>query len=293
MLVPPALKAGSRVHVIAPSGPFDRCLVLRGMAWLAERFRLTFRQDLFARRGFLAGSDERRLTELSDALLDPEISAIVTARGGHGLIRIAHAAPFDALRHRPKWLIGFSDPTVLHCESSRVGVASLHGANVAGLGRADDQARQLWLSALQDPLGPRTYQGVGWSAASVRGQLVGGNLTVLATLAAAGRLHVPEGCILAIEDVSESSYRVDRMLTALRLGGYLERAAGFALGQFTDCSPGPYRVPVEDVLLEQLSFRPTVGNLPFGHDLPNAPLTFGSEAVLDASRGTLTTPAPS
>lgn len=280
------------MHVIAPSGPFDRCLVLRAMGWLCARFKLTFRQDLFARRGFLAGSDERRSSELCEALLDPDIDAIVTARGGHGLLRIAHAAPFEALCRHPKWLVGFSDPTVLHCESNRVGVASLHAANLAGMGRADEAARQLWLDALMRPKQPRFCRGVAWSTASVRGPLVGGNLTVLTTLAAAGRLHVPEGCILALEDVSEASYRIDRMLTALRLGGYLDRVAGFALGQFTHCSPGPYRVPVEEVLREHVSSIPTVAQLPFGHDLPNCPLTLGVEAVLDGHNACLVTPAP-
>lgn len=262
------------------------------MGWLSAHFRLTFRQDLFVRRGFLAGSDERRLSELCEALLAPEIDAIVTARGGHGLLRLVHAAPFEALCRHPKWLVGFSDPTVLHCESNRVGVASLHAANVAGVGRADERARQLWLSALTHAAQPRTYRGIAWSSASVRGPLVGGNLTVLTMLAAAGRLQLPDGCILAIEDVSEASYRIDRMLTVLRLGGYLARVAGFALGQFTRCGQGPYRVPVEEVLREHVSSYPTVAHLPFGHDLPNCPLTLGVDAVLDGANATLVTPAP-
>ncbi|MGE5789092.1 MAG: LD-carboxypeptidase, partial [Myxococcales bacterium] len=76
-ILPPPLRPGARVHVVAPSGPFDRCLVLRGLGWLAERYRVTFAPDLFARRGFLAGSDERRTRELTQALVDPEIAAIV------------------------------------------------------------------------------------------------------------------------------------------------------------------------------------------------------------------------
>lgn len=291
MILPPALQPGARVHVIAPSGPFDRCLVLRGLGWLSERYRVTFAPDLFARRGFLAGSDERRQNELTQALLDPEVAAVVTARGGHGLLRIAHAAPFAALTRVPKWLIGFSDPTVLHCEATKVGVASLHAANVAGLGRADGETRSEWILAAEQCLSPRRYVGEAWSPGCVRGPLFGGNLTVLTMLAAAGRLHVPEGCILALEDIAETSYRVDRMLTVLEVGGYFDRVAGFALGHFTDCSPGPFRIPVQEVLRERLpALRPTVAGLPFGHEAPNRPLTIGAEAILDANTGTLLTP---
>jgi muramoyltetrapeptide carboxypeptidase len=292
MILPSPLRPGARVHVVAPSGPFDRSLVLRGLGWLSEHFRVTFRSDLFARSGFLAGPDARRLDELSDALLDPAIDAVVTARGGHGLLRIIQAAPFEMLAKRPKWLVGFSDATALHIEATRIGVVSMHAANVAGLGRSDNRARTEWLAALEQPHVPRRYRGECWSSGRVSGPLVGGNLTLLTMAAAAGRLSLPNGCILALEDVSEASYRIDRMLTVLRIAGHFDRVAGFALGQFTDCSPGPFRVAVDAVLREHLAtIRPTLAKLEFGHELPNRPLTVGATALLDAEHGLLLTPA--
>lgn len=292
MIVPAPLRPGSHVHVIAPASPFDRCLVLRGMGWLSQRYRVTFRADLFAHQGFLAGSDERRLEELSAALRDPTVDAVVTARGGHGLMRIVAAAPFAALCDRPKWLVGFSDPTVLHLEATRVGVASLHAANVAALGRADEQTRTEWISALEQPERFRCYRGESWSRGCVRGPLVGGNLTLLTMMAAAGRLWLPDGCIVALEDVTEPSYRVDRMLAVLKTGAHLDRVAGFALGHFTDCNPGPFGVAVDTVLREHLAqTAPTVAGLEFGHSLPNRPLTMGAMALLDADHGKLVTPA--
>ncbi len=292
MIVPAALRRGSQIYVIAPSGPFDRCLVLRGLGWLSERYRPVFRSDLFARSGFLAGSDERRLEELSAALRDPTIGAVVAARGGHGLMRIVQAAPFAALLDQPKWLVGFSDPTVMHLEATRVGVASLHAANLAALGRSDGRARSEWLSALEQPNLARSYCGEIWSNGCVRGPLVGGNLTLITMMAAAGRLSLPDGCILAIEDVAETSYRIDRMLAVLKLAGHLDRVAGFALGHFADCSPGPFRVTAETVLRDHLSkLAPTLAALEFGHALPNRPLTMGAMALLDANRGWLVTPA--
>src|SRR4051812_35970765 len=126
-LIPAPLQRGSRIRVIAPSGPFDRTLVLRGMGWLAERYRVEFDLSIFQRNRFLAGSDQRRLDELNCALSDPSLAAIVSARGGYGLTRIAHLAEYAALRRHPKWIVGFSDCTALHVEAATQGVASMHG----------------------------------------------------------------------------------------------------------------------------------------------------------------------
>lgn len=289
MKQPRAIKPGSHVRIVAPSGPFDRALVLRGIGWLGQRYRVSFERGLFSRAGFLAGDDPRRLEELTQALVDPTVDAIVTARGGHGLLRIIAAVPWSRFAEHPKWLVGFSDPTAIHAEIWRLGGVSLHAANVAGLGRADDETRHAWIRALEHPDEPKILHGTPGISGVVTGPLVGGNLTILTMLAAAQRLSLPEGCILALEDVTESSYRVDRMLTALLVGGYFERVAGFALGEFTDCSAGVFRVAVEHVLEERLgNSRPVVRDLPFGHGRRNVPLTLGRAATLDGTRGTLT-----
>jgi len=289
LVIPPPLRPGSTVRVIAPASPFDRTLALCGIAFLGERYHVEFDWRMFERDGFLAGSDQRRLDELSRALEAPHVSAIVAARGGYGSTRVAGDVDFGALHRSPKWLIGFSDVTALHIEAQRVGVASLHAHHVAGLGRGDAHARQRWIAALESPLSPRTLRGRALLPGHVRGPLVGGNLTVLFTCAVTGRLHLPAGAILALEDVTEASYRVDRMLSALRLGGHLRAVAGVAVGGFTDCPPGPHGVPVERVLSRELAALgvPVVSGLPFGHDLPNEPLLLGVEAELDAERGLL------
>jgi muramoyltetrapeptide carboxypeptidase len=118
---------------------------------------------------------------------------------------------------------------------------------------------------------------------------VGGNLTVLFTCAVSGRLKLPAGAILALEDVTESSYRIDRMLSALRLGGHLRHVAGVVTGSFLDCAAGPHGVTVEQVLARELGALglPVLTGLPFGHDLPNEPLLLGAPAELDADAGRL------
>lgn len=289
LVIPPALRPGATVRVIAPASPFDRTLALCGIAFLGERYRVQFDWRMFERDGFLAGSDARRRAELAEAIAAPEVAAVIAARGGYGITRIASDVDFGALRRSPKWLVGFSDVTALHVEAQAVGVASVHAHHAAGLGRGDAHARSGWLAALEAPLAPRQLLGQALRPGKVRGPLVGGNLTVLFTCAVTGRLRLPPGAILALEDVTEASYRIDRMLSALRVGGHLQGLAGVALGGFTDCPPGPHGVPVEQVLARELATWgvPVVTGLPFGHDLPNQPLLLGVEAELDAQTGCL------
>jgi muramoyltetrapeptide carboxypeptidase len=287
---PPALRPGDAIRIIAPSGPFDRTLLLRGAGWLAKHFRVEFDWRLFRRRGYLAGGDDERLEELNRALRSGEIRAIVSARGGYGSTRIAHLADWNAFAQNPKWIVGFSDVTALHVEAGRLKIASLHAHNAAGLGRGDSAARELWRRSLEAPESSRRYSDLAtWRSGRALGPLAGGNLTLLATCAAAGRLHLAAGSVLAIEDVGEAPYRIDRMLSALIASGALDSVAGILVGEFVDCT-GRFGVEAEDVLRERLALLrvPVLAGFPFGHGRHNDPLPFGLPAELDASCGALT-----
>lgn len=287
-LVPAPLAPGKKVAVIAPSSPFDRTHVLRGIGWLGERYRVDFDRSLFERDGYLAGSDERRLGELDRWLRDPSIAAIIAVRGGYGLTRIADRADFAALRAAPKWLVGFSDVTALHVEAWRAGVASLHAQNVGGLGQGDARARAAFQRALEEPRARKIFELEGWVPGVAQGPLLGGNLALLAACGAAGRLRLPRGTILAIEDVTEQAYRVDRLLSSLSAAGAFDGVAGVVVGDFTDCPPSA-GVEALSVLRERLGALrvPVAAGLRFGHGSWNEPLTFGITATLDASAGRL------
>ncbi len=292
--MPPPLAAGARVRVIAPSGPFDRTLALRGIGWLAERYDVEFDWGCFERDGFLAGNDQRRQHELDAALRSADLCAIVAARGGYGLTRIAHLCDWAAFRQRPKWIVGFSDITALHVEAAACGVASVHAHNAAGLGRGDAQARERWRLALEEP--ERTVEFGGLRAIRTgvaHGTLFGGNLSLLFTCAAAGRLRVPRGAVLVIEDVTEAAYRVDRMLSALLAAGAFDGLSAVVAGDFTECPPSRGRT-VLDVLEERLGTLriPVLAGLGFGHGRDNEPLIFGSPTVVDANSGRLILGSP-
>ncbi|MEZ4314036.1 MAG: LD-carboxypeptidase [Polyangiaceae bacterium] len=287
VVFPPALRPGDTIAVVAPSSAFEAVLGWRGLGFLAERYRLRFdRRALFARAGYLAGSDAQRREALSAALRDPDAVAILAARGGYGANRFVHELDFAGLRGRPRWIIGFSDVTALHVEAARAGVASIHGCHLTSLGRADRRAREGLLSVLEAPQRRRTIEGLDTLAPGrAHGPLFGGNLTILHACAAAGRLAVPEGAILFIEDVTERPYRIDRMLTTLAVGGHFDRVAGVLIGDFTQCDPGPDRITVKDVLRERLADLgvPIATGAPCGHGTINDPLILGAPTLLEAS----------
>lgn len=280
---PPPLATGSLVAVVAPASGFDRDELFRGLAWLSTRYRLRIDQRILARAGFLAGTDEARAEVLARAMLDPEVEAIVCARGGYGSMRILDALPWERFVERPKSIVGFSDVTALHLAANARGIVTVHGPNVTGLGRSISAGERASLIAALEAGVPAPWTGLERLApGDARGVVVGGNLALVQAMAAAGRFDVPIGAIVVLEDVTERPYRIDRMLTSLLLGRHLARASAVVFGGFTQCDPGPDGVTVEEVLRERTAKLgiPVAAGAPFGHGAPNHSFRLGREAVL-------------
>ena len=280
---PPPLRPGDRIAIVAPSSPFPRGDLWPGLGWLRDRYALVARTSLLDRTGFLAGSDATRALALGEAMIAPGIKAIVAARGGYGATRIVDALPWDAFARAPRWIVGFSDVTALHAEATARGIASIHAPNVTGLAGRDAWLRSCWLRAVERP-----RAAVEWSnltvlhGGSAVGEIVGGNLALIEAMAAAGRWRPPAGAILALEDVSERPYRLDRMLTSLRVGGYLSRLAGVVFGEFDHCDPGPDGVTAAQVLAERTTGLgiPVLAGAPFGHGARNDAFVLGTRAEI-------------
>ena len=232
------------------------------------------------RHGYLAGDDARRSDELASAMLDHEVKAIVAARGGYGVMRVVDSLPWEALAQRPKWIVGFSDVTALHVLAWRAGIASVHAPNVTGLGRdASPSTRAAWLAAVERPTAAHTWPALRTiRSGRAQGPIVGGNLALVHAMAAAGRLTIPQGSVLALEDVTEAPYRIDRMLTSLVLGGYLSRVSAIVFGGFERCAAGADGQSADDVLYDcthPLGI-PVLAGAPFGHGTRNDAFVLGA-----------------
>ena len=190
----------------------------------------------------------------------------------------------------PKWLIGFSDITCLLWSLAGVGIGSVHGPVLTTLASEPEWSLNRLFDCVEGrPLSPLT--GKGWGGGKVKGWLLPGNLTVATHVLGTPILPPLDGAILALEDVTEAPYRIDRLLTQWRMSGILQKVKGIALGRFSRCYP-PQNIPswtVEEVLRDRLIDLdiPIVSELPFGHDGVNAALPVGREVELDGAQGTL------
>jgi muramoyltetrapeptide carboxypeptidase len=282
LALPPALSPGDLGVVVASSSPLRRDDLWRGLAWVRARYRVSMSAGALSVDGYLAGTDARRSAEVRAAMLEPEARAVFAARGGYGAMRIIDDLPWDQFAARPKWIVGHSDVTALHAMAWRAGVASVHGPNVTGLDfAATPGVRATWIACLERPAARRVWRGLRTvHPGAARGIVVGGNLAILQAMAAAGRLWIPLGAVMMLEDVTEAPYRIDRMLTSLSLGGYLARACAIVFGEFVRCDPGKDGRTVDDVIAERTRSLgiPVLAGAPFGHGDRNEAFVLGTTA---------------
>ena len=294
MIRPPRLRPGDVIRVVAPSGPVPREGFARGIERLGARYSIRHDEGLFARDGFLAGPDERRLDELRDALHDPEARAVVMARGGYGLGRLLPFLDPAWLHARPVPLVGFSDGTALLAYAQRAGVVAVHGPVVTQLGGLPDDDQAALFRLLEEPspgLLLKDLEGVVPGRA--QGPLVGGNLEVFSRLLGTPFMPDVEGAILLLEDLGERPYRIDRLLTHLDSAGVFSAVAGVVVGDFSGCvepeatrASQPTAVEVIEERLSRLAIPVAIG-APVGHGTRNVALPHGAMVELDARFGTL------
>jgi muramoyltetrapeptide carboxypeptidase len=283
------------IGVFAPASPFTDERFERGLAALrALGFDVHVHSQAHARKGFLAGSDEERVRAFHDLLDDPQIDAVMAARGGYGVHRILDKIDASKIRNARKPIIGFSDVCALHALVQGKGdLISIHGPVVTQLGELEQTDRSLLKAVLAG--GHRGLRYAGDRAITggrAEGTLVGGCLAVLQAIVGTPYLFLPSDAILLIEDVQEASYRIDRMLTHLRLAGVLSKVRGVAVGDFVQCAPQREgEQTVEEVLAERLQDLgvPVLAGLPFGHGKRNHAVPLGARVVLDADQGHLLT----
>jgi muramoyltetrapeptide carboxypeptidase len=300
LLKPPALIPGDTIGVVAPAGVVCQSRLRKGVRTLeAHGFRVELAGDILERKGYLAGGEENRAATLSAFIRRDDIGAIFCARGGFGSIQLLPYLDAAKFRSHPKIFVGFSDVTVLlNWFVERCGVVAFHGPMVAveftqGLEKAAGDVFWRVLTGGQTDWGIQGSAVVCTGNGLVRAPLLGGCLSVIVTTLGTPYEIGTAGRILFLEDIGERPYRIERMLTQLKMAGKLDDLAGVVTGSFSDCGTGGGKT-VDDILWE--TFRqaryPVVTGLPCGHSTANWLLPFGVPVELDGRAGTLRLPEP-
>lgn len=290
---PSRIRPGDTIALVAPSGPVPADLLEKALSVLRD-WGVEVRIGDCVRAtpdGYLSASDEQRAAEFSQAWLDPRVTCVLAARGGYGSQRMLDLVDWTALRTvGPKMFAGSSDVTALHrAVGIYLGLETLFSPMPASLLFDAVAAEHLRLT-LFEPERVRTISSPTASplvSGSATGTLIGGNLSLLASGLGTPEQGSASGAIVLLEDVTESGYRIDRMLTQLLRSGWFDGARGIALGSWESCgAPGSIR----DLMLDRLGpvGVPMVWDFGFGH-VPSAPtIPLGAEATLDADAGTIT-----
>ena len=301
MTQPQGLKTGDIVAVVAPAGPItSRDVFDRGIAVLERMgFRTRFNDRVFQSYRYLAGCDVDRAAELTRAITDPSVKAIIAMRGGYGCARLIPLLDERVARENCKIFMGFSDLTTLHLFFNKCGWITFHGPMAANEALSEISAEHerhlisLWTDPEYRPVF-RFPQLESLSFGTAEGALTGGCLSLVAASLGTPYEIQTKGKILFLEDTGEPPYRIDRMITQLRLAGKLgsagnpDSAVGLLLGQFSDCVPSTGDYSIYDVLRDVLFGLdiPILANFPAGHIvdniMDNRTLPFGVKALIDA-----------
>jgi muramoyltetrapeptide carboxypeptidase len=294
MILPPSVPEGGVIGVVAPAGAVDPAALDRGLAVLHEwGFTTRVGAAVLSRRRYCAGEPRARAADLEAMFRDPEVAAVLCARGGYGSAQVLPLLDPDLFTTHPKLLCGYSDiAPLLGFLVDRSNVVALHGPMVAidlakGLApRTATRMRELlrapgavWRESVGEALAPGIAEG----------RLVGGCLSSLVALLGTPYAVETDGAVLFLEDVAERPYRIDRMLTQLRLAGKLDRVAAVVLGSFANCD-GRHADDLASAVFHDVFAAapfPVVAGFPAGHLSENLPLVLGVPVRVDADRLTV------
>lgn len=283
-LIPKSLHPGSRIGIAAPAGNFNPDKFAAGINVLENHgFEALIPSRLTTRKGYLAGSDSHRAEVIQRLFADPSVDAILCARGGYGSMRILPLLDYTAIRRNPKIFIGFSDITALltvlytHCS-----LVTYHGPVVTSLGTSSPQTGAALTAAVSCDrrIIIEPENGFVLKQGAAVGPVIGGNLTILSHLMGTPFMPRYDEHILFLEDCDEKPYRIDRMLTQMRLSGCLDGIVGLFLGDFKNCgSPEIIKAIVADIFQDREI--PILGGFEIGHGPTNLTLPIGLSARLD------------
>lgn len=276
-----------KIKIISPSGVIDPAYIDGAVRvfneWGIDAVVGDFAREVYGR---FAGSEAQRIHDLQDAIDDESLDAILCSRGGYGLAQIIDKIDFSGLKKHPKWLIGFSDVTVIHNVLSNMNVPSVHGIMAKHLTELEADSisaanlRKILFGEMpvyELPSHMESRKGYA------TGKLIGGNLSVIMGLRGSPFDLNYKDAILLVEDIGERPYQIDRMFQNLRLGGVFAQLSGLIVGHFTDCEEDPsMKKTINHIILDAVEGCdfPVCLGFPSGHENTNYPLILGREIKL-------------
>ncbi|GAL88885.1 muramoyltetrapeptide carboxypeptidase [Jejuia pallidilutea] len=292
---PPFLKQGDTVAIVAPAGILKNREgeINKAKALLKSwGLHVVMGKYVYNKGAHFAGTDDERCEDFQNALDNKTISAIWSARGGYGSVRILDKLNWTKFKENPKWIIGYSDITAIHCEVQNLGFQSLHAMMCTSL---QDNAETIaaTISSFKDAIfGEQlsyTLKGSKYNQpGTVSAPLVGGNLTILHTMLGSKTSIDTSGKIVFIEEIGEYKYHIDRMLQSLKRAGYFDGCKGLIIGDMTKIKKNttPWGTSIEQLILDALSEYnfPIAFNMKAGHEKDNRALILGKTTVLEVSK---------
>jgi muramoyltetrapeptide carboxypeptidase len=290
-IIPPFLQPGDMIGICAPARKVSPDETKDGINWLASKgFKVKESQHLYCQNNQFSGTDEERASDLQSLINDSEVKAIIFARGGYGCARIIDRIDFSPLEKHPKWLVGFSDMTVIHSHvNAHHGFCTLHTPMMINL--MNEKRNEEAANGIIDVL---TGKNIRYSEKNMNelnrngiceGELVGGNLSLLYALAGTPSDISTEGKILFIEDLDEYLYHIDRIMMQLKRAGKLKNLRGLIAGGMSDMRDNaiPFGKSALEIISETVAEYdyPVCFDFPSGHIDRNLPLVLGTDVRLE------------
>ena len=295
LITPPYLQKGDTVAIVAPAGILaNRKEVIDQAKKLAESWGLhvVYGKHLFDTAGHFSATDEQRAADFQKAMDNPNIKAIWAGRGGYGTARILDRLDYTKFKENPKWVIGYSDITALHSHLNTMGYETIHGMMGTSLDDEPEKIVETLKSFKKSIFGKK----LSYSVASVnenkkgtrKGQLIGGNIALLASMLGSESQMNADGKILFIEDVGEYKYSIDRMLRSLKRAGFFEKCNGIIVGDISKIKTNSTKwgSSIEQLVLDVVADYdfPVLFKFPAGHESDNRSLIFGRTIEMSVTK---------
>lgn len=281
MITPSSLSSGSKIALVAPARKVAEDDIAFAVEYIRQRgFVPIYDERLFLSYNQFAGNDEQRASVLQHYLDADDIDAIMCVRGGYGTVRIIDRLDFDKFMQKPKWIVGYSDVTVLHAKMQSLGIESLHATMPINFQDNSKQALDTLFDALcgkeiKYDLPQQTLDILS----KMKGEVVGGNISVLYSLLGSDIFPDVEGKVLFLEDLDEYLYHIDRMMMAFQRAGIFDKIGGLIIGGLTKMHDNaiPFGMTAEEIISEKTKDKniPTVFNFPAGHINDNRAIILG------------------